>query len=807
MGRSTQAGRGRARRPIDILEPMAVVERDASGAAAQDGAQSFGQRPGLDAVRGIAVAVILVVHSWPERAAAGILSVDVFFTLSGFLITTLILVEAQSSGTLALRSFWSRRARRLVPALIVVTAAVVALATLGAYGNTTVSRDAFAAFTWSSNWVQVGGDYFAGVGAQSPLEHFWTLAIEEQFYVVLPLSMAALSWRTGRLRTALGALAFVGAVFCIWRAAALSAQGASVNRLYMGTDTRAVALFVGVGVASVMFGRWQLGRTASRAVTGAAVALVTGWAVAALAGWAPTVSGLAEGGWALASLGAAVLVVAACQEPVGRAFSRVHPVMWLGTRSYGLYLWHLPILLLLGRSNSGAHEVVALVACGVLAEVSHRFVERPVRQGRSTWWSHTGFATLAAGVVVAALVVPTGPPSTAERLAVESANHTDVPPTVPAGPTATVQGTAVTAPPPVPVFVWGDDIAPLVAAQLGNDARLAVTVEAHPECRDPGRCRSLTPSVTGVGMVVIAVRGPEPFGSRITRPMDPTEPERLAQEVWNRWSSAAGTVPVALVTPPDERLDLGPVLHLRNRVGSSPANLVLGTEPAAWAQDVASRVAGTAQRKLLLVGDSVAWSLAASFSPAGFVVWDRTQLGCNTAAGDLVSVRGGRDRSGAVCDWRTVWAGEVAAFDPDVVVVHVGTWESYDRWLGDAVAPAGSVPWAAAQQAQFGGVFDVFGSLGAKVALVVEAPAWETAAGKPVETRPEESARRMAAVLAVAREAAAGREGVTVLDAADAVCAERGCDRPDLRDDGVHYTPGGARTVASWLTPQLAALG
>jgi len=208
---------------------------------------------------------------------------------------------------------------------------------------------------------------------------------------------------------------------------------------------------------------------------------------------------------------------------------------------------------------------------------------------------------------------------------------------------------------------------------------------------------------------------------------------------------------------------------------------------------------------VLLVGDSVAWSLAASFSPTNTVVWDRTQHGCNTAAGDLVRARGGRDRRPPVCDWRTDWANHVAAFDPDVVVVHVGTWESYDQWISGASAPAGEAVWAQAQRDQFAGVFDVAGAKGAHVMLVIEAPAWETAADKPAETKPEESARRMPAVLAAAREAAAGRPNVTVLDAGDAVCAERGCERPDLRDDGVHYTPEGARLVGSWLEPHLAA--
>jgi hypothetical protein len=279
--------------------------------------------------------------------------------------------------------------------------------------------------------------------------------------------------------------------------------------------------------------------------------------------------------------------------------------MWLGTRSYGLYLWHLPILLLVGRSTSGVHEVAALVLTGMVAELSHRVVELPVRTRRSSWPTHGAVAGLATATAVLALVVPIGPPTTAERLEVASAHHTDTPPTVPVTSPPAGDATPTTTA-PVPVTVWGDDFAPVVAATLAADPRLAVTTDAHPECAGPGRCPTLSPAPTGAALVVVAVRGPEAFGQPMTNTVDPAGPERLAREVWGRWSPGVGPMPVALVTPPEERLDLGPILHLRALVGANASNVVLGTNPATWANDVATRAAGGGQPKVLLDGDSVA---------------------------------------------------------------------------------------------------------------------------------------------------------------------------------------------------------
>jgi peptidoglycan/LPS O-acetylase OafA/YrhL len=757
-----------------------------------DTTSHLGRRPGLDAVRGLAVAGILLFHSAPDWFSGGFLSVDVFFVLSGFLITTLVLGEVDSTGKLSLRGFWTRRAKRLVPALVVVAAAVVVAAYAGAYRGAPIGRDVIGAFTWSSNWVQSGGDYFAQVEAPSPMENFWSLAIEEQFYLVFPLVVLAITWKTRHVRRALGLIAVAGIIASTWQAVNLSGQGAGINRLYMGTDTRAVALFVGVALAAVTFKRWTLGARAGRVLIAAAGIILVGATAALVAGWAPTVDTLANGGWLVVAALSAVVVYAACQPSVGNTAGTNRALMWLGSRSYALYLWHLPILLLAGRT-AGWWTAVALMLTGTAAEVSYRLVETPV-QRRSR--ARLNYIALAEITVAALLIVPALPvddASTGARLAQESARHTDTPPTVAGAHQA-----------PAAVLVWGDDTANRTADLLARDNRLEVTRDVHQECQAVASCVGLAPTVSGdVDMVVIAASGPEAYGTAITNTMDPTEPERLARDVWNQWSQAVGDTPVALAAPPGERIDLGPSLHLRHLLGQDASNLVLGTDTTTWARDIASRVTDTSDRTLLLVGDSVAWSLAATFAPDGYTVWDRSLHGCNTAPGDLVTERGGHDQSPPVCDWRHNWTDEVNSFDPDLVVVHVGVWESYDRWINGDTAPVGSPTWADAQQAQFEQVIDTAGQRGAHVVLFIQAPAWQTEAGTPAETRPGESAWRMKAVLETAQAAAVGQDDVTVLDATAVVCTHATCDHSDIREDGVHYTEQGARQVSTWLAGKL----
>jgi len=442
----------------------------------------------------------------------------------------------------------------------------------------------------------------------------------------------------------------------------------------------------------------------------------------------------------------------------------------------------------------------ALAATGAAAELSHRLVEQPFRTAAvpDRAFVPAAVATFAAVAALAVALPPAEAPSWAAR---PIAATRDEP------PDATRDATR-DAPPaePIPLLVWGDATAAPLAERLAADPRFAITSQVDPGCAGAGSCPAAAPVVPAgeLAAVVVAIDDPAPFHTPSTNALDLYAPERQAGELWDRLSRAAGGRPVVLAMSPGARRELGVGLHLRRMAGDDAANLVLDAEADRWPDAIADRFTRGAEgpRRVLVVGDSVAYSLATDFRPRGTVVWDQSRHGCDPSPGDRVTARNGRDRSPPVCDWRAAWARAVDTWDPDVVVWHTGTWSTYDRVVdGDELA-VGDPAWRQAVAGAHAEALDILGARGARVVVAVVAPAWETAPTTPVETRPEESARRMPELLAAVRSAAAGRDGVTVLDASEVVC-DPTCDRPDLRGDGVHYTPEGARVVGEWLSARL----
>lgn len=393
-------------------------------------------QPGLDGIRGLAVLAVLLYHAQVPWLRGGFLGVDVFFVLSGYLITRLLLAEWRRWGSIDLRAFWLRRARRLLPALFLVLLAVAGYAALLASAGqlAAIRGDALATVGYVANWRFVFAEqsYFAQYDEPSPLRHMWSLGIEEQFYLVFPLLLIGLL--TLRLRRpALAGWLGLGALGSAVLAAVLYRPGADPSRVYYGTDTRLQALLVGavaaVLVRSAAAGAPRPGTYLS--VAGRAVPLpgrrsvgllgLAGLAVAFVlardtAGW------LYRGGFLLVALLAVAVVVAAASD--GSATARllsVRPLRLVGLISYGLYLWHWPVYVVLtpARLGFGGPGLVLfrLAVTGLLATASYLLVERPVRAGAlGRRWSPARLRPAVAAslaVLLAAIVAGTAGAGTA----------------------------------------------------------------------------------------------------------------------------------------------------------------------------------------------------------------------------------------------------------------------------------------------------------------------------------------------------------------------------------------------------------
>src|SRR6201993_187618 len=253
------------------------------------------QYPGLDGLRGVAVAAVLLYHGGVSWSAGGFLGVEMFFVLSGFLITSLLVAEWGRSGRIVLRAFWARRARRLLPALFALVAAIGVYYALGGPTQAVpnLENDGLSTLLYFNNWHQIanGTNYFAASGPISPLQHTWSLAIEEQFYVVWPLvvlGVLALARRRGAsgrppLQILLG-LTVAGALASAVDMALLFGGRHGLDRVYYGTDTRAAGLLIGASLAiAVTLHRRRPGPTRRPAMTPARRRLLGGAAVVALA--------------------------------------------------------------------------------------------------------------------------------------------------------------------------------------------------------------------------------------------------------------------------------------------------------------------------------------------------------------------------------------------------------------------------------------------------------------------------------------------------------------------------------------------
>jgi peptidoglycan/LPS O-acetylase OafA/YrhL len=436
----------------------------------------LGHLPALDGLRAFAVMAVIAYHAGISWMPGGLLGVDTFFVLSGFLITGLLITEYRNTRRIDLRSFWVRRSRRLMPALLVLLIGVAAyarwIASPGDVG--TLRLDALSTLLYVANWRFALSDqsYFNHFSAPSPLLHTWSLSVEEQFYVLWPLVVFLLMrhsartvdrWRRQRQKAQSLALtvAVLGAEASALTGLALLLVGTDPSRIYYGTDSRAQALLVGAALAV-----WRGQRTRPISARARSVMSVVGClaGVSMIVIWT-TVSGQSRALYAGGFLGVAVVVmllvaslVEAPQGPVSKVLA-LAPLTFIGRISYGLYLWHWPIFLTLTATRTGTDGVVLLLlrlgATLAITLASFHLVEDPIRRRRIRLPKPRLTVPAAFGGVLAVILVATAgtsvsvrTPAELEALAKRAATS--------AQPTVTVRPGAGA---PIKVLLGGDSVA------------------------------------------------------------------------------------------------------------------------------------------------------------------------------------------------------------------------------------------------------------------------------------------------------------------------------------------------------------
>jgi peptidoglycan/LPS O-acetylase OafA/YrhL len=384
----------------------------------------MGYQPGLDGLRAISVIAVIFYHAGFSWMHGGFLGVEVFFVVSGFLITSLLIEERERTGGVALRQFWLRRARRLLPALFAVLIAIGAwIAVFGtAQQQSDMHRDFLPGLFYFANWGQIlgGTQYF---GNFSPLRHLWSLAVEEQWYLFWPPIFLLLTRGNKRLADVGRAVliaAFVVMLITFFLASPTELTSDRMNFLYLSTLTRSSGLLLGAG-AAFLWRPWRM-RAAASSPAGRKLS-IAGLAATALLVCFFATSHLTDRAlyrWQLALVSLLSLVVVAVvvhpAASTARAFFGQPALVAIGKRSYGIYLWSWPISVICGAYvGSWTRFIAAMSLTIVVSEFSYKYIETPIRKGGlrkwfarprdSQWSSRTIAATLAGTVVVLALAV------------------------------------------------------------------------------------------------------------------------------------------------------------------------------------------------------------------------------------------------------------------------------------------------------------------------------------------------------------------------------------------------------------------
>jgi peptidoglycan/LPS O-acetylase OafA/YrhL len=457
--------------------------------------------PGLDGLRALSVSAVLLYHAELTWMPGGFLGVDVFFVISGYLITSLLLAEFRNRGGVGLGQFYLRRARRLLPALFLVLASVALFATIFLPDEVQSLRgDVVAALGYATNWWQIfqHQSYIAAQGRPPLLRHLWSLAVEEQFYVVWPLLLVGMLrlWKGRRGPMLIATLGVGLASFVTMVVVALghNYEIADPSRVYYGTDTRIFTMLVGAALAMV-WSPWKLSpkiKREPRLILDAIGATGLLLLVLTFVNAHYQSNFLFRGGFLLVAVISAIVIAVAVHPAsrIGTVVLAQQPLRWIGERSYGIYLWHWPIFMvtrpgfdtdITGWLNTAVRIGLTLV----VAELSYRFVEEPIRHGalgrwwrslraatgeeRSLMWQRTlltfGITTLTVAVAGIGLASAQSPRIEAglqfltQTSSTTAPSPTTVPTTQPGTPAPSTATTAPTVPPPpTPVTAIGDSV-------------------------------------------------------------------------------------------------------------------------------------------------------------------------------------------------------------------------------------------------------------------------------------------------------------------------------------------------------------
>lgn len=347
--------------------------------------------PGLDGIRALAVLAVIAYHFNFRWASGGFLGVDIFFVLSGYLITSTILPVQGEHVSINLRKFWIGRFRRLVPAAyVMIMTSVVWVMLFHKELLNTIRGDALSSIFYSSNWwfIYHKLSYFDSFGSPSPLKNLWSLAIEEQFYLLWPIVLIV-GLTIFQKQSKFSNMIFIGAICSAILMAILYQPGSDPSRIYYGTDTRSFELLIGCWLAFV----WPMKRLSTKKLSTKHVYELNSIGVITFLIFIASIlfvdeyqAFLYRGGMFLFCINAALFIACVCHPAsfLGKVLSW-KPLCWIGSRSYGIYLWHYPIIVLgtpVYEIGNPAYWRVALqlVMIVMLAELSYRFIEMPIRK-------------------------------------------------------------------------------------------------------------------------------------------------------------------------------------------------------------------------------------------------------------------------------------------------------------------------------------------------------------------------------------------------------------------------------------------